>query len=893
MRGRLVASVAVVAMAVTAGGAPAIVDAARDLNDTQDLVGLAELSGRTTALAHALADERDAMTEYVAAGRAAGSTAAAGAESRRARVDRQAAELRPDAPASLRELIDSLPEIRRRALTGPGTPLETFQAYTHAVQALRATSAELARTLPERAPGGPAEALPALGRAVERASATRALLLGALAEGGPAPELTAAAQRTRLQEQSALGDFEEIAPRDARDAYHRTVGGAESTSAERHLDRLTDQPQLSGSDLTVDRARLAQILSGRIDRMRAVDSSLTAAEGTRAAELRDDAVTALELRIALVVLCLLVAVGVSTSAARSLTRPLAVLRRGARRVAADPVEEGPIVFSGRQDEFADTVAAVNEVHEAAVRFHERAERLCGERRDLAHERERLLAQRSELLRRQEALRAELAGRQDAARAGFVDLALRGIALTERQIDVIEGLERDETDPDRLQTLFELDHLATRTRRYGHNLLVLAGAGNGADGAAPVPLLDVARAAVSEIERYGRVRIESLPPGTGVVGEAADALSHLVAELLDNATAFSPPTADVRLAGRLLESGEIVLGVLDEGLGMTENRLAEINARLAAAGTDGGPDAGPEAQPGRGADVLGLGLHVVARLAARHGFQVRLRQRKRGGTAATVVIPTRLLAPVDTEGGGAVAAPRPEPAGEHARTSADERLPTRADAVAGAGLAPAYGADAAPGAGAAVPSDAPGWADAVVRPEVPAERDVPTGFVVPVGPDVAAGPGALAGPDAAVRPGMPVRERAEGRRLPRRTPRQAVAGATPPGEGAAPRERTTGSVDAEELRRRLGGFQRGSRDGRRAAETEFAGRAEPGRERAEGGRAEEGHGRERRADAGPGARGGGDGTGDTGEQPKGAPAEGDTTRGTAGGGQGDTVEEARG
>lgn len=128
-----------------------------------------------------------------------------------------------------------------------------------------------------------------------------------------------------------------------------------------------------------------------------------------------------------------------------------------------------------------------------------------------------------------------------------------------------------------------------------------------------------RAAVSEIERYERVTIQSLPPHSQIAGFAADDLSHLVAELLENATSFSPPDSHVELSGWLLESGEVMLSVQDEGIGMSAVRMGELNARLADPASF---EAGEQA-----ADGAGLGLQVTSMLAARHGVRVQLREQK--------------------------------------------------------------------------------------------------------------------------------------------------------------------------------------------------------------------------------------------------------------------------
>ncbi|MFK4270859.1 sensor histidine kinase [Streptomyces milbemycinicus] len=634
VRNRLAVSVAVVSLAVLGAGAPAVLSALDDTTDAQELVDLAETNRGAVTLAHALADERDAMIEYVAAGRNSASGAGV-SESQRARVDRQVKEVGPGTPAEVRRLLDALPKVRQQALTGSGSALDVYESYTETIQALGGLADTLARKLRDGVDDGSAAALAPLGRATEEASATRGLLLGALAAGGAQPKLTSAAQRTNVREQSALSDFNQLAPASARDRYARTVNGTEVTAAERFIARLTDQPQLSETDLFLNDERVESSLSARIDRMRGVESSLATAEIEHLEKLRDDEVTDLEVGIGILGACLLLAIGMSIQAARSLTRPLAALRLGARRVAADPVAEEPIAFKGRNDEFADAVRAVNQMHQAAVREHERAVKLEADRARLVDERRRLADERSELRRERDEVSTRLDGLRARVHGSFVSLALRTLGLIERQLTIIEEMEEREQDPDRLQTLFQLDHLATGMRRYGENLLVIAGSENKAAHPGPVQLLDVLRASISEVERYDRVQIQALPQHAQVAGYAADSISHLIAELLENATTFSPPDTMVQISGWLLESGEVMLSVQDEGIGMTPERFVELNSRL----SDPVPEYCQGPQP---EDPLGLGLYVVTRLAARHGVRVQLREQKPGGVAAVVVLPTKIL-----------------------------------------------------------------------------------------------------------------------------------------------------------------------------------------------------------------------------------------------------------
>ncbi|MER7025145.1 MULTISPECIES: nitrate- and nitrite sensing domain-containing protein [Streptomyces] len=662
MRNRLMGAVAVVAVAVAGAGAPGISAAVDDTHTSQRLVDLAQLDSRAIALSHSLADERDTMTSYIATGRA-GSTAA-GYEPLRSRVDRQLRDLRAAAQnasgetavyAAAEKQLATLPQIRQEALAGPATAQSTYEAYTRALQALGAIADDIARSLPGRADADDADtrALPALGRAVEQAAGTRALLLAALRAGGEQPQLTAAAQLAHLREQGSLADFSQTAAERTQDRYDATVNGADVTTAERYLTRLTDQPRMDAADAALSRSRVQATLTARIDLMRGVESALATQEIQRLSALRDDDVTALEVEIALVGACLLLALGVAISAARSMTHPLAALRLGAKRVAADPAHEEPIAFKGRNDEFAAAVRSVNALHAQVADVARRTAEMEGERGRLITARQRLADEREVIDREREALRAEVAElteRLATLRTGvhgrYVNLALRTISLVERQLHVIESMEEQEQDPEALETLYKLDHFAAQMRRNSENLLVLADTEHGTSNAGPVPLLDVLRASVSEIERYDRVIIQSLPPHAQLAGFAADDISHLVAELLENATAFSPPEAHVELSGWLLETGELMLSVQDEGIGMTAERLAELNDRLAdaeAASTSETID-----------ESLGLGLYVVVRLAARHGVRVQLRAQQQGGVTAVVVLPGSILptrpGPVNTRAG---------------------------------------------------------------------------------------------------------------------------------------------------------------------------------------------------------------------------------------------------
>ncbi|WP_406153715.1 nitrate- and nitrite sensing domain-containing protein [Streptomyces sp. NBC_01023] len=821
VRRRLVAGVAVVGLAVLAAGAPAVYSASAELTDAQRLVTLSDLDQQTVSLAHDLADERDDVTVYIAGGRAKKDRLAA---DRATRVDSDIEEIGASAPAALRHELATLPSVRRTALTGKSTALEANKAYSDLIEKVQEISGQLA----DRTPAEDAAATRAvadLGQAVGQASQTRGLLLGALAvprpvttsvydpvtgtyvqsggnggaDGRTRDALSAAAQQARVRELAALADFDQAAGPADQESLASTVSGPEVSTAESYLSRLADQPTLSASDLKTNPVKAGAALAARTDQMRGVEASLGIRQAKRTAALRDDAVTALELRIALAGFLLLLTIGVGAAVARTLTRPLAVLRIGAARLAGAPESEEPIVFTGRNDEFAQVVRSINALHTRVVTADARAEALAGDRRDLRGSRDRFDAERAML----EADTAEVTARLDrlrhTVRATFVNLSLRSLGLVERQLTVIESLEEREQDPEALATLFKLDHMATVLRRHSENLLVLAGTEHGhGQGAGPVPLVDVLRASVSEIERYERVAIQSLPPHAQIAGFAADDISHLVAELLENATAFSPPEAHVQLSGWLLENGEVMLSVQDEGIGMSPGRRTELNALLAD------PDASRPGAPGD--EQSGLGLHVASLLARRHGVRVELREQKQGGVAAVVVLPSALLPdgpPVPPphfvpESGTAPAISLPGSMAE----SNSNTIPTRSRYEIG-------------------PEAHERTADEVDEPTFTMRRPSPVPEPEPVpGPahEPAYRPGpAAAGPDPDPATGG-IPEQGAGRitdkGLPKRVPK-----VTKPAD-TAPKQRTS-RVDAAALRSRLGGFHQGAKDGRKDVETEIS------------------------------------------------------------------------
>jgi signal transduction histidine kinase len=211
---------------------------------------------------------------------------------------------------------------------------------------------------------------------------------------------------------------------------------------------------------------------------------------------------------------------------------------------------------------------------------------------------------------------------------FRSLARRSQSLLHRQLTLLDQMERRATDPEALDDLFRLDHLTTRMRRHAEGLVILAGAPPGRSWSSPVRMVDVMRGAIAEVEDYARVSVATRSQAA-LAGSAVADVIHLLAELIENATTLSPPYTSVRVSGDTVASG-FAIEVEDRGLGMSAQRLAELNERLASP---------PEFNP---SDSEQLGLFVVSQLAKRHGIRVTLKASPYGGTAAIVLIPQHLV-----------------------------------------------------------------------------------------------------------------------------------------------------------------------------------------------------------------------------------------------------------
>ena len=380
--------------------------------------------------------------------------------------------------------------------------------------------------------------------------------------------------------------------------------------------------------------------------MKTIEETLLGEMEGKARELRNQSQREAIISGALILLVLGVSLVGAFVVARSMIRSLRRLQDTATRVAqdrlpelvkqlseADPQDVDTSVESvglHSRDEIGQVAAAFDDVHREAVR-----------------------------------LAAEQALLRGNVNAMFTNLSRRSQGLIQRQLSLISELESREADPDQLSSLFKLDHLATRMRRNGENLLVLAGEEPGRRWTRPVPLVDVLRAAASEVEQYERIELAAVP-ATEVAGRVVNDLVHLLAELLENATSFSSPQTKVRVTGHALPDGRVLVEIHDTGIGLSPEDLAAINERLASPPT---------------VDVSvsrRMGLFVVGRLSLRHGIRIQLRPSDSGGTTALVMLP------VDVAHGGKQPAPKP---------AAGQQRAGGNGAVAGTGNRPGLGAAA--------------------------------------------------------------------------------------------------------------------------------------------------------------------------------------------------------
>lgn len=380
---------------------------------------------------------------------------------------------------------------------------------------------------------------------------------------------------------------------------------------------------------------------------------------------------------------------------------------------------------------------------------------------------------------------------------FFNIAHRSQVIVHRQLSVLDELQRSLDDPEKMQSLFDLDHLATRARRNAENLVILSGHRPGRQWRRAVGLHEVVRGAVAEGESYTRVTVTPIP-AVWVEGSAVADIIHLLSEIVDNATSFSPPTTQVEVRGGVVARG-VAIEVEDRGLGIDPSVREQLNGTLRDA-----PDFDILAL----SDDSRLGIFVVARLAARHGISVTLDNSPYGGTRVVVLIPSKLLVQPENDAGAARLEAAAAPAAVPAPSSFPQDAPPRTVSAARTSVRD-RGVDTV-----ATRATQPVALTSLVTPglRTAAESVEQREPGRPTGPRPSSGP----------RPPLPQRSRQENLAPQLRTEAEPESPAPPVPAAHGRPEDETGDLDR--MRSRLSAFQQGTRQGRTTEASLFEPRA---------------------------------------------------------------------
>ncbi|AEB47263.1 nitrate- and nitrite sensing domain-containing protein [Micromonospora maris] len=581
---------------------------------------LTVLSTKISALANDLHAERMAAAAYLASTQQQVDAYNLRVRRTQERVDAYRAERARigDVPTAVR---DRLTAIDRHLDTLDGTRQEVLdrQQMQVAEAALRygvvladlvGYSDGLAQLPGEESLADNRRAVAAFARAKAAVAEEEAVAFTALTTGRLDTEQFSAFVATLTGQQEALLSFSLAADPTQRALVESTVSGDAVVLADRIA---TDITRSVGRGSPVSAQDATAAIGAVHELMRWAEGELENRLLAKTEQARSDVIRQAIVETTLVLLTLVIAVTLAVVLARSLNHSLRRLREGALSVANHDLPEAvrrlqgmgnvsdgsvdeivrevrdPIQLNNR-DEVGQVASAFNVVHREAVR-----------------------------------VAAEQAALRSSVSAMFLNLARRSQTLVDRMIGELDAIERGEEDPKRLAQLFELDHLATRMRRNDENLLVLAGADSAVPRRDDALLVDVLRAAQSEVELYNRIEFGTVDTDVSVAAHAVNDVVRLVAELLDNATRFSPPNTTVVADGRRIRD-YVLIQIEDRGLGLTDEQLDSLNKRLAAPST---------------VDVAAfrlMGLAVVSRLAARYGIRVELRRNVEGGTVAQITLP---------------------------------------------------------------------------------------------------------------------------------------------------------------------------------------------------------------------------------------------------------------
>ncbi len=790
VRSRLIALIAVPTVVAVVLGAVGVGGALSGAAAYGRVGTLADVAGSVTATVGDVASEQAESAAFVGAGRPADRARAVTGAQRRTdagtgRLRALAAGVDDRYPESTRDRLrrvlfrlDTLPALRSAVTTGRFPAGVTVDRYDTVVTDLLALDDEIAQEGTDPDLSASVRALDALSRSRAALSTQRALLEAALLAGRFEPGGDGSFVRAIAAQDSALEQFRTTAPVAQTQRYDDVVAGPDVDQTSAVRDGVTaGRPPAGGAAAA---GGWEASVSGTLAKVGDVESGLVSSISDRAAQLRSEALRQ-ALVIGIIALAVILVVLLATTAvARSLVRPLRALRDGALSVAERRLPD-TVARLGREDpDTVDTrvrpiaVHTDDEIGEVARSF------------DAVH---------------QEAVRAAAGEARRRAQAGalFVTLSRRTQSLVDRQIELIDDLERSEEDADRLESLFRLDHLATRMRRNGENLLVLGGQEPVRRWNRRLPLLEVLRAALSEIEQYPRIDLGEVPDLTLAESAVSDVV-HLLAELLDNATAFSSRASRVDVTATALPDGSALVEITDRGIGLTAQECEELDKRLAAP-ADVDVDASRR-----------MGLYVVGRLAARTGARVWLSPGTPRGVTASVALPAAVLT-VSTTGATETGGPALRSGSEGAWIG--ERF-SRAIATPGPGADSWFGAAplaatepapdapaaaAAPGAAAFVPT-ASGVTDAGLPRREPGANEVP-GTRAADGPGEDRVPSPFPRTDAAQSGRHAIRDS---------DPAPGTGPEGDPGDGSGDVDRSP-----EAIRERYAGYQRGRQQGLAGAE----------------------------------------------------------------------------
>ncbi|MGA4874873.1 nitrate- and nitrite sensing domain-containing protein [Streptomyces lydicamycinicus] len=617
--------------------------------------------------------------------------------------------------------LNTLNEIRNNAYKDADNSTRTVTSYNQLINSLLSLSQDMAQATSNPEMIRSTRALAAFSSAKEYASIQRALVSAGLAhEGGP--QLSS---NDRLAGRNAENN--EKAARDRFSQIYTSNGENSAGALTRGLDGNNDEIKAavafahrafaSGSGIRSQDYRYLDWYDSdtvKIDEMSRIETTLLSEMEQKSRELRNEATQSAIISGALILLVLGVSLVGAFVVARSMVRSLRRLQDTAQKVAQDRLPELVKQLSESDPQDVDT-----SVESVGVHSRDEIGRVAAAFDDVHREAVRLASEQ-----------ALLRGNVNAM---FTNLSRRSQGLIQRQLSLISELESREADPDQLSSLFKLDHLATRMRRNGENLLVLAGEEPGRRWTRPVPLVDVLRAAASEVEQYERIELNAVPQ-TEVAGRVVNDLVHLLAELLENATSFSSPQTKVKVTGHALPDGRVLVEIHDTGIGLSPEDLSSINERLASPPT---------------VDVSvsrRMGLFVVGRLSLRHGIRIQLRPSDSGGTTALVMLPVDLAqggkkpAPSNAKGGG----------GDHGGTPSSRLAGLQPRGQVGSGPS-AGGRPALPGRGG--PG---GGAPNAFGASAPSGRTAPPGAGSPGAPAQGGDARPAAGRPAGSRPSLPTR-----------------------------------------------------------------------------------------------------------------------------------------